>query len=414
MWIRGRFLFPVTAPAIEDGAVLVSGERIAAVGPWRDLQPHRSGPVTDLGDVVLLPGLINAHCHLDYTDFAGLLPVPRRFTDWIQSVLALKAHWGFSEYAASWLAGTRQLLASGCTTVLDFEAIPELLPDAWQGTPLRVISALEMTGVRSGLDPAGILDNALARIDALGHTRCAAALAPHAPYSTRPQLLRMAALAARSRRLLLSMHVAESFEEFDMFQHARGPMHAWLSGQRDMSDCGRGSPVRHVAEAGVLGQNCVLAHVNYLEEGDAARLAATGTSVVHCPRSHAYFGHAPFPRAALRAAAVNMCLGTDSLLTVRKLKRAVPRLSLFEELAAAAAAFPELAPEGLIDMVTCRAARAIGRSGDLGVLRPSALADIVAVPFAGRTEQLADAIVHNSAPVTAAMIGGEWVRGGSK
>ena len=88
MILRARTLLPVSQPPIENGAVILSGNRIQAVGPWPDLRPDADGNVLDLGEVILLPGLINAHCHLDYTDMAGTLPPPKTFTDWIPLILA--------------------------------------------------------------------------------------------------------------------------------------------------------------------------------------------------------------------------------------------------------------------------------------------------------------------------------------
>lgn len=406
--IRSRLLLPVTAPPVEDGAVLVSGDRILASGPWSELRQHPAEAILDLGEVVLLPGLINAHCHLDYTHFAGHLPPPRTFTEWIQGVLALKAQWSFSEYAASWLEGARQLLHSGCTTVLDLEAVPELLAETWKATPLRLISALELTGIRSGRHAGEILAEALARIDALDHPRHRPALAPHAPYSTRPELVRLAALAARERGLVATMHVAESDEEFEMFRNARGPMFQWLGPQRDVSDCGRASPVRLVAEAGFLGDTTVLAHVNHLDHDDAPLLARSGATVVHCPRSHAYFQHAPFPLRTLLDAGVPVALGTDSLLTVRRTGRDLPRLDLRTDLAAALRSFPALTPRDVLAMVTVTAARGLGHGDTLGTLRPGALADLVAFPHSGGPGEAEEALIHDSRPVAASLIGGEW------
>ena len=89
-------MVPVTAPPIHDGAVWISGHQIRAVGPWSEIQEIQSvasGPVTDLGAVALFPGLVNAHCHLDYTAMTGLLMPPREFPDWIKSILTLKSQW---------------------------------------------------------------------------------------------------------------------------------------------------------------------------------------------------------------------------------------------------------------------------------------------------------------------------------
>src|SRR5690606_19255911 len=93
--------------------------------------------------------LVNAHCHLDYTNMAGMIPAPKNFPDWIKAMLALKAHWSYSEYSQSWLNGAQMLLRTGTTTLADIEAVPELLPDVWNATPLRVVSLLELTNVKS-------------------------------------------------------------------------------------------------------------------------------------------------------------------------------------------------------------------------------------------------------------------------
>lgn len=192
MILRARTVLPVAAPPISNGAVAVSGNLIDAVGSWPEIKSKFSGDeLCDLGDVVLLPGLVNAHCHLDYTDMAGFWPPPRKFTDWIPRMLAAKAEWSYTDYASSWVQGAKMLLQSGVTTVADIECAPELLPEVWDSTPLRIISFLEMTGVRSKRDPAKILDDAIRKSDSLAHPRCAVALSPHAPYSTSLELLRL-------------------------------------------------------------------------------------------------------------------------------------------------------------------------------------------------------------------------------
>ena len=97
MLLRARIVLPVARPPIENGVVHVSGNRIRFVGERREFSPPPGEEIADLGDVILLPGLINAHCHLDYTDFAGKIPPTRFFTDWIKSIVALKATATYSE-----------------------------------------------------------------------------------------------------------------------------------------------------------------------------------------------------------------------------------------------------------------------------------------------------------------------------
>ena len=113
------------------------------VSRWRDQTVPVGEPVVDLGETVLLPGLVNAHCHLDYTDMAGEIAPTRFFTDWIKTITAAKAGKIYADFAQSWLRGAQMLLRTGTTTVADIEAVPELLPEVWRATPLRVFSFLE-------------------------------------------------------------------------------------------------------------------------------------------------------------------------------------------------------------------------------------------------------------------------------
>jgi cytosine/adenosine deaminase-related metal-dependent hydrolase len=404
--VRARLVVPVVSPPIAAGAVLIHNSRIAAVGPWDDLASLSYDSSIDLGSVVLLPAFINAHCHLDYTDMAGQIPPVKRFSDWIKAILAVKAHQGYSEYAVAWLKGARMLLSRGVTTVVDIEAVPELLPDVLTATPLRVCSLLEMTAVRSRRPAAEILEQTIGQIQALPGWWTG--LSPHAPYSTTPELLRGCAASAREHSWLMAMHVAESAEEFQMYVSGSGSMFEWLRTQRDMSDCGAVSPVACLHRQGMLGSNLLAIHANYLAKGDAELLGATGTNVVHCPRSHDYFKHEPFPYEALARAGVNLCLGTDSLATIRGRGKDSLELDLFSEMRQFSRRHPTVAPELIVDMVTRNSARAIGKAGQLGELSPGAHADLITLPFSGRRDAF-EGIIHHAAPLSAVMMDGDWI-----
>jgi aminodeoxyfutalosine deaminase len=410
MILRARTILPISQPPVQNGAVVVSENKIRAVGPWPDLKTKFPGSkIFDLGETILLPGLVNAHCHLDYTDMAGLWSPPKKFTDWIPRMLAAKAEWSYADYARSWLNGAKMLLQTGTTTVADIEAVPELLPEVWEATPLRVISFLEMTGVRSQREPKEILGEVLEKINLLSHPRCRAALSPHAPYSTSSKLLQLCAQTTRKKNLLVATHVAESEQEFEMFARARGEMFQWLKRNgRDNSDCGFGSPVEHLERAGLLGENFLAVHANYPGKNDFDLLAKRNASVVHCPRSHDYFRHKKFPVEKFLRAGVNVCLGTDSLATVTKSGRQKFELNLFEEMRTFVRANPKLPPEAILKMATTNGARALGLAGKIGELSKSAFADLIAIPFAGKISEAAEATVNFSGHVSVSMIGGEW------
>ena len=246
-------------------------------------------------------------------------------------------------------------------------------------------------------------------MEALKLRRGGVGLSPHAPYSTVPELLRLSVETARRRKWRLTTHVAESALEFEMFKHGRGSMFDWLQRSgRDMSDCGRGSPVRHLERCGALNESMLAAHVNYLAKGDARLLGRRQVHVVHCPRCHFYFRHDPFPLRRLARAGVNVCLGTDSLASVYKKRRQEVELNLFEEMRALAKNEPSLSARTIVRMATLTGARALGLAGQVGELAEGAYADLIALPFAGKVADIYEAVVHHQGDVAASMIDGEW------
>ena len=303
------------------------------------------------------------------------------------------------------------LLRTGTTTVADIEAVPGILPAAWEATPLRVHSFRELLGIRSSSSAADLVSKAASSLAALPGADHRVGLSPHATYTTSHEMLDLAAQEAWRRRWRLTTHISESEEEFEMFMYRHGPMFDWLKGQRDMTDCGRGSPVQHLERAGYLNENLIAVHVNYLWRHDAGILGRGQVSVAHCPRSHDFFHHLRFPRQELESAGVNICLGTDSLASVRVERGVRPELNLFEEMRAFLSRSPEVPPDTVLRMATMNGARALGRVGELGELTPGAMADLIVVPHTGSPAQAVEAAVQHQGEVKASMINGRWVFG---
>jgi aminodeoxyfutalosine deaminase len=407
--LRARLVYPVSSAPIDNGAVLIHEGLIQEVGPYSDLSKQHSVPTEDLGEVTLLPGLVNAHCHLDYTNMAGLISPPAKnaFPDWIKNILALKAHWSYTEFAQSWVNGARQLLDSGVTTVGDIEAVPELLPDAWDATRLHVVTFLEMTGVRSGHQPVQIFTNALAWGARL-HSRKKVHYhySPHALYSTPPALIHHVAKHLQVENFIASIHLAESQPEWDMYQNSAGPLYDWLKGQRPMDDTGGRSPIQQAHRLGALSRNLLAIHCNYLAEGDAELLAANNVTVVHCPRSHQYFQHAPFPYDELARASVKIALGTDSLASALPENGRTPTLNFWKDLQLFARNHPSVSPETILRMATQNGARALWT--ECGELTPGFQADLIAIPYSGPYAETAGALLETPA-VIARYISGQRV-----
>ena len=412
MILRARCILPIGETPIDNGALLIDSGQIKWIGPWRQCDTVDTGPVTDLGEVALIPGLINAHCHLDYTNMAGQIPPPKYFPDWVKTILSFKAHWSFTEFAESWLKGARMLLESGVTTVADIESVPELLKEVWSSTPLRLISFLEMTGVKSQRPTQEILDETIEQIEALEkNERKETGFSPHSLYATTPDLVEQSAKIARERNWLLCTHLAESESEYRMFVEAGGPFYDWLKGQRNMDDCGKGSPIKMAHEYGLLGPDLLAVHVNYLAMGDVDLLARTRTSVAHCPRSHDYFSHDAFPYDTLTKANVNVCLGTDSLASTRKANGKEPVLNLWNEMRLFGSKHAGVSPREIFELVTLNPAKAFGKSNSIGQLKTSAQADVTVMAYTGRVTSplLYESLLYESS-VREVFIAGELAR----
>jgi cytosine/adenosine deaminase-related metal-dependent hydrolase len=381
---------------------------VLSVERWRTARQTVGEPVVDLGDAVLFPGLINTHCHLDYTRLAGLLRPPKSFPDWIQALLALKAGWSEADVIQSWQAGAGMLLHSGVTTVANIESYPNLLERLLPHSPLRLFSFLELIDLKQDLSASNKLQLASALIAALQDKPGIRGLSPHAPYTASSSLISQThAWSAKTGRAW-SIHLAESEAEFNMFMHRGGPLHDWLSTMRDMADCGSSSPVGLLAAMGVLSPLCLAVHVNYLANTDARLLGQHGVNAVHCPRSHAFFQHCRFPLEWLHNAGVNICLGTDSLASVAGEPQQEIKLSLPAEMRLLAKRHPYLEPNSIVEMATVNAARALGQTGTLGEIRPGAWADLCAWPFSGAPHSAYDFLVHDPGPVLCSMIAGRW------
>lgn len=398
MILRARSIFPIDRSPIDNGALLIADGKIEWVGPWA--QVERTGEeVSDLGEVVLMPGLVNAHCHLDYTNLAGKIPPPTDFVPWVQAMLAARGNFSAIDFHQSWKQGAEMLLNSGTTTVANIESMPHMLADSWNETPLRLISFIELTNVKSQRPAGEILEETSSLIDGLPRTsRKQVGLSPHALYSTTPDFCRKAAQFAVVNNLLLSTHFAESESEYKMFAEASGSMLDWLSGFRSMHDCGRLTPIQLANEYGLLNERMLAVHLNYLNAEDIETLVQTKAHVVHCPRSHDYFSHAPFRYNELKKAGVNICLGTDSLASSRRDSQSKLELNLWAEMRAFAKSFPGAAPLEIFRLVTVNAARALHKLDEIGVIKSGAFADVIAVNYSGKISEklIAETLLHDS------------------
>jgi cytosine/adenosine deaminase-related metal-dependent hydrolase len=391
MIIRARTVVTMDGPPIENGAVSISENQIADVGTFPKVSArHRGKKIVDLGEQALLPGLINAHCHLDYTCLRGKIPPRKSFADWIRAINAEKAKLSREDYLASINEGFVEAKRFGTTTIANLTAFPELISQIQ--APFRTWWFTELIDVRSPGRANQIVDLAIESVESAPNW----GLAPHALFTASRDLYWRCEEVARREKILLTTHLAESREEMEMFRHGSGPLYEFMKEiGRDVSDCGDQTPLgrflgtvrdssptlrsaRNDKKANGDGQEWIVAHLNELTESDFDLLKRLKRRlhIVHSPRSHDYFGHSRFPFEKLRALGFNICLGTDSLASNES-------LSLFAEMRAFRRSKSGISPEKILEMVTTNPALALHQDNVLGRIRPGFRADLIAVPCSG-------------------------------
>jgi cytosine/adenosine deaminase-related metal-dependent hydrolase len=420
MIIRARTVVTMDGAPIDNGAVAVSDDRIddsppgsspsraarlcrsapagsvVDVGKFDEIKRRNAGEIVDLGEQALLPGLINAHCHLDYTCLRGKIPPQNSFADWIRAINTEKANLSPKDYLASINDGFSEAKRFGTTTIANLTAFPELIPKI--SAPIRTWWFAELIDVRAPDRAGEIVELAIESLKSAHNW----GLAPHALFTASKNLYRRCEEIARRNDILLTTHLAESQEEMEMFHDASGPLYEFLKSiGRPMDDCGNRTPLElfltiRDSSASLRSarndNNWLLAHLNELTESDFELLKNLERKphIVHSPRSHDYFKHSRFPFEKLRALGFNICLGTDSLASNEN-------LSLFAEMRAFQKEFPGVPPEEVLQMVTVNPARALRQENALGRIQRGCRADLISIPCSGTDDVFAEIIAFEEA-----------------
>jgi cytosine/adenosine deaminase-related metal-dependent hydrolase len=369
--IQARWVFPVDRPPLEGGIVTIAGGRIVAIG-----ENASSRPPQDLGDVALLPGLVNAHTHLEFSLLRQPLGKPGvSFADWIRQVVAFRRHFGMGSQPQARLAGLALSRAAGVA------AVGEIATAAWPQTlpapldELRVVVFRELLGLAAErIEPLlQIAADHVAARPAAEMPGVVAGLSPHAPYTVHPQVLKAACELSAKGRFPIAMHLAETREELELLRAHTGSLVSLLQslGAWQPGVLPRGlRPLDYLRKLATADRALVI-HGNYLalDEIDFLGAHRDRLSVVYCPRTHAYFGHEPYPLAALLAAGARVAVGTDSLASN-------PDLDLWQELRHVARHHPQIAPEAILRMGTLAGAEALGLDETLGSMTPGKSAQL--------------------------------------
>lgn len=400
--LAAAWVAPMNRPPIRDGGVVHSGGTILAVGASHDLrQAYPGAALTDLGDSLLLPGLVNAHVHLELSALTPGDP-PGRFVDWLKRLVPrspppVEAVREFAERGVD--VGVRQCLQFGVTSVGDISRQCGITRPLLKGGPLRVVSYGEVQAMAQRR--ALIEERVETAVDAKDESdRLRVGITPHAPYSVEIEGYRRCLRVARECGLPLATHLAETTDEAVFLAQHSGPLRElweYLGAWDEKVPRFAGGPIRFARAAGLLDCPTLLAHVNYCDDDEMTLLAAGRASVVYCPRTHAYFGHPPHRWRDMLLAGINVAVGTDSCASS-------PDLNLVDDLRLIRRLAPEAPAHTLWELATVSAARAIGLEDRVGTLEAGKAADFVAFPAAGN-DPLAGVLDSDARPT------GVWIAG---
>jgi aminodeoxyfutalosine deaminase len=437
--LTARWIVPIHGPVLENGTITIADGRIVTVE-----RGYRPG--ADLGDVVVLPGLVNAHTHLDLTGLAGVFlpsrsevgsvpppslgegvrgrgssvvsatspprpPSPKEgggrkteelppfdgsFTDWLRAVIRHRRTRNDTQIAADIRAGAAQSLRHGVTLVGDICGSPRPVEPLSEAGP-RAVLFREMLGLPLERSLATATATLTWLDAAVAGPLARPGLSPHAPYSVNCRLFVLARDLAGKRKAPLAIHLAETPEELELLTHRTGPFVSFLEELGVWDSHGLARNIQYVIDR--CGP-ALFIHGNYLDP--EVELPA-GSTIVYCPRTHAYFRHPPHPFRCFLERGVRVALGTDSLASN-------PDLDVLAEARFLHRLYPDLDPAALLCMVTLSGAEALGWADETGSLEPGKSADLVVIPVETRAGvDPCRLVLESEARPARVLLQGRWV-----
>jgi len=404
---RAKFVLAESDLLLQNAAIHVSDPgRISRLEPWHGPPADREVEVIDWGCAAILPGFVNAHAHLDLTDFHNQIGDFTSFTDWLMQLVRKRRQWTVEDYRRSVHRGAVLALSCGTTLVGDISS-GGVTSQALQSEKLRKVVFEESLGLRpeDATAEAVSLEKRLACIalDPL----LALGVSPHATYSVSPRLFAEVAELARQKGILIATHVAETSAELQFLQTGRGEFRDFLTQLGVLPPDWmppRVTPITYLDQMGILEQSPLLIHGNYLDAESMSQIHSSQCSVVYCPRSHAYFGFDRHPVRELLDLGVNVALGTDSLASNDS-------LSVLDEMRFLFDRRKDLNCGEIWRMATLNGASALRYGGLLGRLRRGYWADmaILQLPEQVIPRNLTAQILEGAGECVATIVAGKLV-----
>lgn len=389
---QAQWIFPISAPPLERGSITIHEDRIVSTQP-----ADKATIDEDLGNVAILPGLINSHVHLDLSGLRDKAPPHPDFTGWLREVIQHRLSLNEENIENDVRAGLQESIASGVTLLCDI-AGQGLSWNVLAEAPIRAITCYEVLGLPEERANVAWTNFEAWAQDRLHHPTCRIGISPHAPYSTSRSLYERATKFAHDHNVLLTSHLAETREELELLENHVGPFREFLESLNVWNPENLARSPKNVLEL-CQEARTLFAHGNYLER----RLFSSQASVVYCPRTHARFQHGRHPIREMLHAGTRIVLGTDSLASN-------PDLDLLAEARFLRENRNDIEPKEILPMITLWSAEALGWSDEVGSLDGGKSADLVVLPLQGSSASIPeDLILQSQARPQAVMCRGRWI-----
>ncbi|MDB4777978.1 amidohydrolase family protein [bacterium] len=356
---RAKWILPVARPPIANGVVYCRSGKIEQIGEHIDLP---NAQIHDLGDVAIIPGLVNAHTHLEFSDLDQPLGDPSLgFPKWIEAVISHRhTHSSPADKPTAIKKGISESLQSGVVAVGEIATTPwthESYDERIHGIVFH-----EQLG-NNPLETHSKTSEIETRVGDLANPNWQAGISPHAPYSTSLNLFQSLVSLAANNNTRVAMHLAETLEEVEFIETGKGPFAEMLEQLGvPFSRSGQIKTEDYLKQLAAV--NALIIHGNFLNIDELEMIAGfDNQSIVFCPRTHKYFGHPEYPLRTMLDLGINVAVGTDS-------RASNPDLNLFAELKQIFATKNDIRPEEILRMGTQSGASALGCETLFGGLAP--------------------------------------------
>jgi len=382
--IAADHVLPISSAPIRDAAVAIDGGKIAAVGSRQQIQEkYSNAEIQDLGPAAILPGFVNCHSHLELTALRGSLDaVEHDFRSWLLKLNSLRAEMTNDDIVAAAVAGAREGAAAGVTCFGDIGRFGHAGVSALKEVGLRgvVFQETEFSpDNRTADDDFRNLGEKFERLKSEETELVSVGLSPHSPYTVGSRLFELIAQYAIINRVPLTIHAAESIEEFDLLTKGDGffsDIYDKFEVEWQSPHC---TPIEYLERLGVLSTKPLLAHCVVVSETDIERIASNGAKIAHCPKSNAKFGHGWAPFEKFLDAGITVGLGSDSVASNNVCD--LLEESRFASLAARNRPDRKrfITAKEALKAATLGGAQALGLDHLIGTLEPGKQADIAVV-----------------------------------